>query len=552
MPEAIKYPGNIKTDYERLCAVYSLVEQIRLEYNRVSADFASRLTLDPAKNSILRAKFKAYSKLVDSVFKAVLNDQNILKLNIRRATYTEAELRGMSQKDRITLDELLYGDKEILKLQPTRATCQFLDNLKAVDPNSLDVSPLTPDPPEDYTGFSNIENDDGYLTIAANKIDWDTPHYPTYDLWVCDDKGSGHFDGDYEHLVETMLTTDNNGYYIWIWGLSNNVANHADHVSSYSCHNSHWYPGPRLYLEEINSGASTKDFWAAAAEDVLYYCTCKRDEGVGSYGTIYNYICTIAHYGESGSVLEDTLSVTLTINPMPDWQYLYGYNDNNTVNQSVGYNQNLDLQEGGVTHNLAGISAGVASVSALATCDWALKATSAGIASVSGLAKVTHKLVGASAGVASVVGELTVVGIQYLAGVINGVASVVGSLSATWKLSGLTAGICQVSGLAKVTRTMAGAVTGIASVTGVPSIVRRISGTVAGVCQVSGLSKVTHKMIAISSGISTVTGSLVSTLSLSGISAGVASVTGTLFERGRMLSIIVITSMHRKIRTITS
>lgn len=107
-------------------------------------------------------------------------------------------------------------------------------------------------------------------------------------------------------------------------------------------------------------------------------------------------------------------------------------------------------EAGGVTHELAGISNGVASVAGIIKVSKKIAGISEGISQVTGLAKVirglagislgfaslagaikrTRAMAGLSAGLTSVSGGITLVGaFKALAGVIAGRASLVGSLS---------------------------------------------------------------------------------------------------------------------------
>lgn len=99
----------------------------------------------------------------------------------------------------------------------------------------------------------------------------------------------------------------------------------------------------------------------------------------------------------------------------------------------------------GVTHELAGVAAGVASVSGATLLTRGLAGSSAGVCSISGLAVVAYVLAGIAQGQATVSAALGV--IRTLAGVSTGAASVVASLAITRWLSGLSKGLAMVVGI---------------------------------------------------------------------------------------------------------
>jgi hypothetical protein len=102
--------------------------------------------------------------------------------------------------------------------------------------------------------------------------------------------------------------------------------------------------GATIQLTSVHENSFRNDGYVTASTDTLYYLTIERDEGIGTYGTIYVYI-----YSNSGrTTLVDTLSVLVEAATI-DYRYIYG-----TVNYVVGgasvftgYTQNLDLAPSG-------------------------------------------------------------------------------------------------------------------------------------------------------------------------------------------------------------
>jgi len=138
----------------------------------------------------------------------------------------------------------------------------------------------------------------------------------------------------------------------------------------------------------------------------------------------------------------------------------------------------------GVTHELAGIIAGVASVSGAALITRGLAGLAAGVASISGLAVITYKLTGISQGVASVSGATAI--LRPLAGISSGIASATASLMKIRWLAGLSQGIASVVGSLPVAHSLAGVVAGVCSVTGSLLKVRWLAGLSQGVATVTG------------------------------------------------------------------
>lgn len=128
---------------------------------------------------------------------------------------------------------------------------------------------------------------------------------------------------------------------------------------------------------------------------------------------------------------------------------------------------------------LAGVAAGVASVSGSIAVARSLAGISAGVAGVSGFIKVARALSGVSAGVASVSANL--LNTVWLRGVIAGVSSVTGKIRVARALSGVVAGVATVSGFIRVARALAGSSAGSSVVTGALFHVRKAIRTLAAV-----------------------------------------------------------------------
>lgn len=188
---------------------------------------------------------------------------------------------------------------------------------------------------EDFTTWTETDPGDD-ITVTSTKVDFNLPRNVI--SYVYSDKGAGHFDGDFEHLFELYIDSYGNGM-VATWMLSNQIAP----IVTQNNHIELWIHNSGLVgLREEYSSTDYSDTTISCNVDTLYYLKIKRDEAVGTYGTIYCYIYSDA----SRETLVDTLSVAL--HEKIDWQYIYavcGRNDSLTENV-VAYVQNMDLQEG--------------------------------------------------------------------------------------------------------------------------------------------------------------------------------------------------------------
>jgi len=354
----ITYPASIKTDYDKLCAVYSLIEQMRLEHNRQGV---------VAREDYFKRKNKWYlyalrpKRLGGNVFhkalETLLQDQNRLRESIRKTYYTQNQWKSLSFPEKEAAFQQLYGDKAQLKETITKTTSQTLENLKGVSLDDLEGSP-PPDPTEDFTSYTEVDTG-GFLSQTADRSSWTGMHLAS-DAYLYDDKGVNHFNGDFEHLVTAMTNMTGDNCQVGFWMLANDLGNwytledgaknalgiFFSRYVSYSI-------GFGITLGELDDGDGYVDRWTGGTSGTVYYVTIKRDEDVGTYGTIYVYV-----YSDSDrTTLLDTLSLGLNSNKK-DYRYIYGAMSNDWMGadngQMTGYAEYLDLQEtGGETEILS-------------------------------------------------------------------------------------------------------------------------------------------------------------------------------------------------------
>ncbi|HEY98416.1 MAG TPA: hypothetical protein G4O16_09590 [Dehalococcoidia bacterium] len=135
MMAAITYPAEIKTSYEKLGAVYSLIEQMRLEHNRQGAIARDK------PDFISSGRWAEYTRIFRTKLKPLLAEQDRLRDEIRKSLYTDEEWKALDSDQRIEVFERdIKGDKEELKSLSTEATTTLLNELKAIKLNELGVS----------------------------------------------------------------------------------------------------------------------------------------------------------------------------------------------------------------------------------------------------------------------------------------------------------------------------------------------------------------------------------------------------------------------------
>jgi hypothetical protein len=333
----VNYPASVKTDHDKLGAVYSLIEQMRLEHNRVGEIARS----DWKK---YEGKFRAYQKLYKAKLKELLHEQNVIREVIWKSSFDEKTWNELSDEEKENINDVLYGNRAELKVLSTKATTQLLDELKAI--NLDDLKGQFVDPTEDYTTYTEVDPN-GHLSKTSSKITWtDLNNGET--AYICDDKGVDHFNGDFEFLFDGEITDIPVGGGRAFWCGMANTLNDLRSIDvgggDYLALLTYVSGGNvRYYLHEVVSGSAHQDYTAYTAEK-QQWITFERDEAVGTYGTLYAHI-----YDDSDRTQElDTLSIAL--HEKEDFQYIYGmssYNDGTPASYGSGYVRNLDLQEGG-------------------------------------------------------------------------------------------------------------------------------------------------------------------------------------------------------------
>src|SRR3990172_2149918 len=194
---------------------------------------------------------------------------------------------------------------------------------------------------EDFTTY--IETDpNNRFSVAANAITV-TALSRDEDAWLIKDRGAGHFSGDFEHLFKYTPATNTNRAHADLLSLANIVddVNGIDTAAGDLL--GVWYfksdSGVNQYgLYEIVAGTPYQVDTSVTNHSVVRYPKFKRDEGVGTYGTLYLYI----YSDEARTILIQTIS--LTLHEKEDFRYNYimhSYDDNNAAYTLGGVLENL-------------------------------------------------------------------------------------------------------------------------------------------------------------------------------------------------------------------
>jgi len=344
MVSTIVFPSKISTYQEKLFTIWKVKKLCRDARN----EMAAKARNDPEKY-IKSGIYKAYTRAYEAKLREILSLQSFLISKVWGSQFSLDERKHFSQDDYFKYEnELLLGGKGSKKYWedlPLSSSVEVppLDEINALDLDKISSAEPLLDPTEDLTTYTE-EDTDGNLTVTSSKVSFDHTTSPVDETRLYKNKGTDHFNGDFEHYVQCYLDVATDAYYPCIWALADTVRTTLDWTGNneYAL-SAWWYPTPRIYLEETSGGSTTRDL-ADVSVDTLYYCRIVRDENVGTYGTLYLHIAT-GDYDDNGGSSVDDLSVTLT--SKEDLDIIFAYNLGSASDNSVGYNQNLDIGEAG-------------------------------------------------------------------------------------------------------------------------------------------------------------------------------------------------------------
>lgn len=205
---------------------------------------------------------------------------------------------------------------------------------------------------ENFTLYNEVDEADD-ITKTSSRVTFDTMAR-NIDSWVNDDKGVGHFAGDFTHKYKFEITYISQYGQAVCWGMSNQdetlMKSRNDRDSVYDMFVS--YGSPTIYLQWMYDADSN---WATDsgvfAEDTVYYITVIYDADGGEFsaGQLLAHVCTGNYYGESDSSLVDTLSTDIFSGlTMPSMRYIYAMSSVSHATSAYtisGYVEDLDLGE---------------------------------------------------------------------------------------------------------------------------------------------------------------------------------------------------------------
>ena len=203
---------------------------------------------------------------------------------------------------------------------------------------------------EDLTTYTEVDPD-SKLTVTAAKVAAAGLERGV-SSYVYKDKGAAHFNGDFEHKCEITCASVSGLGIMYPWALANaiNDINSIDVAGGDALLAWDLY-GTNIRIGEVVAGTRYDDEYTLAGTGTKYYLRIKRDESVGTYGTLYCYIAT-GNYDDEGGTLEDTLA--LGLHEKEDFRYAYAASSYGAgTGTFTGDAENLDLQEGAppATHN---------------------------------------------------------------------------------------------------------------------------------------------------------------------------------------------------------
>jgi len=196
---------------------------------------------------------------------------------------------------------------------------------------------------EDLTTFTEVDPNShiavtsARATFAALTRDEDAYVYKDW----CED----YFNDNFEHLLEAYASGKITYGLAVIWGLANTIDDLAGIIAAsgdelcivlfYDYNNTRWL----LRLREVDSGTEYQED-IEISEGTQYWLKVKRDESVGTYGTLYLYVYTDS--GRTNQVGGSPVSIALH-SSKKDFRYSYAIqsydSDNPTINIS-GWAQN--------------------------------------------------------------------------------------------------------------------------------------------------------------------------------------------------------------------
>lgn len=196
----------------------------------------------------------------------------------------------------------------------------------------------------DYTTFTEVDPSSHITVTSATRIDY-SGLSRNESAYVYLDKGAAYYSGDFTFDVDIVCTSDTGGAgqtaFCYPWGVCNSVENakavitNSGQLLTVEMQSS---TAPVLVVAEYYNGTRyATALTTGLSYATTYYLRIRRDEAVGTYGTLYLDLYSDA----ARTSLTETKTVTL--HALVDFRYLYAantYNDGAAWAQT-GYTSNL-------------------------------------------------------------------------------------------------------------------------------------------------------------------------------------------------------------------
>jgi len=336
MANDIIYPPGMDKEKNQLLAVYSILEQMRQECNRVNAIAHS----DWQKYA---TRWSTYNSAFTGKQFPLLQEQNRLREILWKAKYTRDEWKALGKEAKKGSGKYkdIWGDKQAEKVKPTLAASHWLDELLALDFVNL-IPGKVYDPTEVLNAAPWVETDpQGYFTVTASRATQTNIPMVATGNYVYRDRGVGHFQ-NFSHLCTVNMTAASNGSgsYLYYWGLANVIGDFVVLDPSLSIYIDYWGVGTDVYIHFLEEQTGNRDSWDFASLATDYYLTISR---VGAAA-----VCQI-RTGSHVGVLVDTLTFVCQTPGVVSYRYGYAGTSNGTAGAPTasGYLEYLDYQEGG-------------------------------------------------------------------------------------------------------------------------------------------------------------------------------------------------------------
>lgn len=212
---------------------------------------------------------------------------------------------------------------------------------------------------EDFDTYTEGADGNGTITKdSSTKISWVNFQSRTEPGLWSKDHGAGHWGGgqeeDYTHKFEMQFDNVDNNALVLHYMLGSLDGDRKAHEagSGDAVFLQVYDDTEKMYLALTENGSTKTDSWVGGGPQpaTLYFVTTTRDwdGGTNNTGQFVAKICEVAHFGEGGSDLKDTLTVNAAVGEQNTYRFcmpVASFDDGGSVGSIDGFTQNLDLNE---------------------------------------------------------------------------------------------------------------------------------------------------------------------------------------------------------------